>query len=330
MVISSYYFGARFYDPLFGLWLTPDPAGQFANAYTYGGDPLNYIDPNGESVTAAIIVGAAIGAAIGGTVSAVNCSGANEVGCGKAIAQGAAMGAIKGAVSAAAGYGIGVAVSGIAEAAGAAQTGYAALEMGSSAMSSAAQGAAVQTGIVSGASAWASSVVSSAFDRGDEWYRLDKSFEEDLKNGVIGGLVGVAFGAISGAYQYNTNTAFQWKTHENVLKYALNRYNPENGLGAEYILKSADYVYKVEGGVEQVDFQLQSRGKGLSNYDYEKNLISLDDADINSPSKLYSTVAHEMRHKPLWENTGSVLDWQLEKSFDIIKVRHNLIFVLPL
>lgn len=48
--INKYYFGARFYDPLFGLWLTPDPAGQFANPYTYGGDPLNYIDPNGESI----------------------------------------------------------------------------------------------------------------------------------------------------------------------------------------------------------------------------------------------------------------------------------------
>lgn len=101
--INKYYFGARFYDPLFGLWLTPDPAGQFANPYTYGGDPLNYIDPNGESVTAAIIVGAAIGAAIGGTVSAVNCSGANEVSCGRAVAQGtlkgAAVGAISGAIS---------------------------------------------------------------------------------------------------------------------------------------------------------------------------------------------------------------------------------------
>lgn len=84
-------------------------------------------------------------------------------------------------------------------------------------------------------------------------------------------------------------------------------------------MKSADYVYKVEGGVEQVDFQLQSQGKGLSNYNYEKNLMSLDDADIKSPSKLYSTVTHEMRHKPLWENTGSVLDWQLEKSFDTEK-----------
>lgn len=106
--LNKYYFGARFYDPLFGLWLTPDPAGQFANPYTYGGDPINYIDPNGESVTAAIIVGAAIGAAIGGTVSAVNCSGANEVGCGKAIAQGAAVGAVAGAASG----GVGSAVSG--------------------------------------------------------------------------------------------------------------------------------------------------------------------------------------------------------------------------
>ena len=106
--INKYYFGARFYDPLFGLWLTPDPAGQFANPYTYGGDPLNYIDPNGESLTAAIIVGAAIGAAIGGTVSAVNCSGANEVGCGKAVAGGSIVGALAGG----AGGGIGSAVSG--------------------------------------------------------------------------------------------------------------------------------------------------------------------------------------------------------------------------
>ncbi len=106
--INKYYFGARFYDPLFGLWLTPDPAGQFANPYAYGGDPLNYIDPNGESVTAAIAIGAIVGAAMGGTVSAVNCSGANEAGCGRAIAQGAAVGAAAGAASG----GVGSAVSG--------------------------------------------------------------------------------------------------------------------------------------------------------------------------------------------------------------------------
>ncbi len=106
--LNKYYFGARFYDPVFGLWLSPDPANQFADPYTYGGDPLNYIDPNGESVTAAIVVGAIVGAAIGASISAVNCSGANEVGCGRVMAQGAAMGAVAGAASG----GVGSAVSG--------------------------------------------------------------------------------------------------------------------------------------------------------------------------------------------------------------------------
>jgi len=44
---EKYYFGARYYDPFFGMWMSPDPASQFANPYSYGGDPLNYIDPTG-------------------------------------------------------------------------------------------------------------------------------------------------------------------------------------------------------------------------------------------------------------------------------------------
>ncbi|OWV01607.1 MULTISPECIES: RHS repeat domain-containing protein [unclassified Fibrobacter] len=111
--INKYYFGARFYDPLFGLWLTPDPAGQFANPYTYGGDPINYIDPNGESLTAAIAIGAAVGAAIGASVSAVNCSGASEVSCGRAVAQGTLKGAAVGAISGAISGGVAAVASGI-------------------------------------------------------------------------------------------------------------------------------------------------------------------------------------------------------------------------
>ena len=116
-------FGARFYDPLFGLWLAPDPAGQFANPYTYGGDPLNYIDPNGESVTAAIAIGAAVGAAIGGTVSAVNCSGANEVGCGRAVAGGTVVGALAGAASGGVGSAVSGSIGGVGAVAGAASGG---------------------------------------------------------------------------------------------------------------------------------------------------------------------------------------------------------------
>lgn len=45
--LGNYYFGARYYDPLLGLWMSPDPAGQYMNPYGYGGDPLNYVDPTG-------------------------------------------------------------------------------------------------------------------------------------------------------------------------------------------------------------------------------------------------------------------------------------------
>ena len=44
---GKYYFGARYYDPSLGLWTSPDPAGQFQNPYTYGGDPVNFVDPTG-------------------------------------------------------------------------------------------------------------------------------------------------------------------------------------------------------------------------------------------------------------------------------------------
>ena len=83
---GKYYFGARYFDPFFGMWMSPDPASvlfretytplkcrsiiekdilqrsnveavllkqsfrasaQFANPYSYGGDPINFIDPTG-------------------------------------------------------------------------------------------------------------------------------------------------------------------------------------------------------------------------------------------------------------------------------------------
>jgi len=58
--------GARWYDPELGLWLTPDPAGQFFNPYAYGGDPVNFVDPDGEFIIEAMIIGAIAGAYFGG------------------------------------------------------------------------------------------------------------------------------------------------------------------------------------------------------------------------------------------------------------------------
>ncbi|NLD99661.1 MAG: DUF4258 domain-containing protein, partial [Fibrobacter sp.] len=49
------YFGKRYYDPELGIWISTDPAEEFWNAYSYcGGNPINFIDPFGLSVTTII------------------------------------------------------------------------------------------------------------------------------------------------------------------------------------------------------------------------------------------------------------------------------------
>jgi RHS repeat-associated protein len=42
------YFGARWYDPEVGRWITPDPAEDGENWYAFcNNNPINYTDPNG-------------------------------------------------------------------------------------------------------------------------------------------------------------------------------------------------------------------------------------------------------------------------------------------
>ncbi len=53
---GKYYFGARYFDPFFGMWLSPDPANQFANPYTFGGDPINFVDLDGRFILEAASV----------------------------------------------------------------------------------------------------------------------------------------------------------------------------------------------------------------------------------------------------------------------------------
>ncbi|HEV7368447.1 polymorphic toxin-type HINT domain-containing protein [Arenibaculum sp.] len=54
-------FGARVYDPALGRFLTPDPAGQFDNPYSYAGnDPFGHADPDGRFSTEAYFGGAGL------------------------------------------------------------------------------------------------------------------------------------------------------------------------------------------------------------------------------------------------------------------------------
>ena len=49
--VGLYYYGARFFDPVFGIWMTPDPARQYMNLYAFGGDPVNKIDRDGRKLS---------------------------------------------------------------------------------------------------------------------------------------------------------------------------------------------------------------------------------------------------------------------------------------
>ena len=68
-----YYYGARFLDPVLGMWSVPDPAGQFANPYSFGGDPVNGVDRDGRFFKE-------LGAALLGPVSAAYVGGMNANG----------------------------------------------------------------------------------------------------------------------------------------------------------------------------------------------------------------------------------------------------------
>lgn len=65
--LNIYDYGSRMYDPVLGRWFNPDPANQFSNPYVFcGNNPVCFVDPDGEFIIAALIVGAVAGAYFGG------------------------------------------------------------------------------------------------------------------------------------------------------------------------------------------------------------------------------------------------------------------------
>src|SRR5690554_2206397 len=61
--IQVYHFGARVNDPDVGIFLSTDPQDIYWNSYSYvGGNPIIFMDPNGEH---AVFIGALIGAGVG-------------------------------------------------------------------------------------------------------------------------------------------------------------------------------------------------------------------------------------------------------------------------
>jgi hypothetical protein len=67
-----FYFGARYYDPELGIWLSVDPEEQFYNLYGYSTNPILMVDPDGNFALAAAIVSAIIGSVVGTIQGAIN------------------------------------------------------------------------------------------------------------------------------------------------------------------------------------------------------------------------------------------------------------------
>ena len=171
---GKYYFGSRYFDPFFGMWMSPDPAGQFSNPYTYGGDPINFVDPNGEMITAGAVIGAAVvGAIIGGSVAGYQCSKYGAGSCAVAVPQGITVGAAAGAAGAAAAI--------------------------ASVESSAAFG-----GLAGGMAGSGTSYVGNALFTG-QWNSDD--FAKSVMLGGASGLLGVGVGAALNSLAYGVNMA---------------------------------------------------------------------------------------------------------------------------
>jgi RHS repeat-associated protein len=95
------YFGARFYDPTLGLFLSPDPQAQYASPYLHGGgNPVYAADPDGEalfgfliallepllaSAIASSFISAVAAAASGGDIAGAAIEGLVAGGAGAAI-----------------------------------------------------------------------------------------------------------------------------------------------------------------------------------------------------------------------------------------------------
>ena len=175
------YANARVYDPQLGLFLSHDPARQFASPYTYTNwNPVNAVDPSGAFVAeliTAMIVAAAVSAAVNTVVAAAQGMPLGQIG--KA--------ALTGAISGAVGVGLGVAMSaaniGISAAAGSLPQNVglqqAVNALGEvayrSAFSAVIANAAGQVAAAGGAPGWATMLTSAAAGYGGS-YAYDSNF----------------------------------------------------------------------------------------------------------------------------------------------------------
>jgi RHS repeat-associated protein len=274
-----FYFGSRYYDPELGIWLSVDPASQFANAYGYSSNPLLMVDKDGNFFwLIPVAIGAAVGAVQGYSMGkAKGAEGGSMFGY---IFGGAIIGGISGYATA----GVGNAVTGAVGTglAGWSGAGFTAATVGGAAGS--AVGGAISgfgTGLMSGASG------------GQIW-------EQMWKGAAFGGLSGGA----SSALCYGLSSSFRWETHKKVLKWANNhdamdkavKYSAGIQAGGKVDIKNSFY-YKENSLKTPVGEGVAGSGQVSENAKpfiaVAKNGV-IDNSGNFDPSRLWESVSHEV------------------------------------
>lgn len=288
------YFGARFYDPVLGIWLTPDAYREFNNPYGRSGDPINNIDRDGncELICAGIIIGATIGAYMGG--SAANdtynpMDWENDAETWEGIGKGAFVGGVAGAAGGAAAL--------YATGAAATTTGYVGLGTKSGFLAATA-GGAVQggaAGLAAGFTGYSAGVFAANDFQNFNGYDGRDAWTATWQGGASGAVMG---GLFAGA-AYGLSDAYQWQTHKTVLNYGESMANPTGGISDfSYRVKMAEYVQSIEGssnGVHSVNLETGTRALGNN-----KVGLSWDSGvDANgqfSADRFYTEIVHENGH----------------------------------
>ena len=303
--IRKLYFGSRYFDPFFGMWISPDPAGQFANPYTYGNDPINFVDPNGEWIH--IVVGAIVGAVVGTVNGVIQCTapGAGNK-CGTSVAIGFVGGAAVGAAAAAT---------------GGAATGLAGLGL-ESALGGAIVGGAVG-GAVGSAGQYATNYVQQKvlgldpkWDNGEFWTGVG---------------IGAALGAVTAGLQYGLVDRFALEVDRTIAEWGnrldmLDRAAKAVGSSGNYDVAMGGWFANTQSGTTDYNPVTDGTTFGQSNYDPTLNKVTLYNDDFMvkvgnemkfDPDRFLYAAKHETMHYELTEKAISMSTTpDLERNLD--------------
>lgn len=305
--------GVRVWDSELGIWLSGDPAGQFADPYTYGGDPVNGVDYDGRKWyhSLAMVAGYPLMGGFptylgyqGGSAMNDGESNPNQWSGGSNTWEGMGVG-----------YATGLAICGAAgagawagAAAGTSATGYFGLAYGG--FAGAVAGGVVGGAVGGGVGAFSGDVMIQAIARRGNWWRLNRNnwrgtMRKTGKGALIGGLTGGAMSAIA----YGVSPAYRQGVHQTVENYGFSRGRHADVMSYDYNVGEGQratnyYANRVRGYDTHVEFSGESGNGARGAFDlngdgktrvFDEAFYDPQSGDFDATGAMQS-IDHEVRH----------------------------------